>query len=69
MSGQLNPLDLITLKRLLPMYAAAPRGAAGFQKIVFSFNLCALFFQTATKLLRRIVTELFGPNYLINRRF
>jgi hypothetical protein len=29
-----------------------------YQNIVFSLNLCVLFFQTATKLL--------GPNYLIN---
>ena len=30
----------------------------------FSFNLCVLFFQMATKLLGQIVIKLFGPNYL-----
>ena len=29
------------------------------------FNLCALFFQTATKLLGQIVIKLFGRNYLM----
>jgi len=36
-------------------YQTVRRGASGrreiFQNIVFSFNLCALFFQTATKFL------------------
>jgi hypothetical protein len=44
------------------------RGAAGRRRIYMFFcccNLCVLFFQTATTLLRQIVTELFGPNYLI----
>jgi hypothetical protein len=41
------------------------QGAAGYFKIFFSFNLCVLFFRTATTLLGQIVIKLFGPNYLI----
>jgi len=33
-------------------------------KYCFSFNLCVLFFEKATKLLGQIVIKLFGPNYL-----
>jgi hypothetical protein len=36
------------------------------KKKVLPFNLCILFLPTATKLVVKIVTNLFGPNYLIN---
>jgi len=36
-----------------------------FQNIVFSFNLCVLFFQMTTMLLD-IIIKLYGLNYLIN---
>jgi len=41
------------------------QGAAGYFKILFFFNLCVLFFQTANTLLGQIVIKLFGPSYLI----
>jgi len=45
------------------------RGASGrrgiMQILLLFFNLCALFFQTATKFLGQIVTKLFGSNYLM----
>jgi hypothetical protein len=37
-----------------------------FQNIIFSFNACVLFFQTASKLLGQIVIKLSGADYLIN---
>jgi len=39
-----------------------------FQNIVYSFNLCVLFFQAANKLLGQIVIKLFGHNYLMYGR-
>ena len=45
------------------------RGAPGrhgiFQNIVFSLNLCVLFFQTATKLLGQVVIKISWSDYLI----
>ena len=35
--------------------------------LVFSFNLCVLFFQTATKLFGQIVSKLFGSKCLLKR--
>jgi len=46
-------------------YPAAPRGAAGYFKILFSLSICALFFQTAAKLLGQTVIKLYGCDYLI----
>jgi len=40
-------------------------GRLGIFQNSFFFNLCVLFFQTATSLLGQIVIKLFGPNYLI----
>jgi len=51
-----------------PKLCAVALGRCGKCKnIVFSFNLCVLFFQTATKLLGQIVNRWFGPNYLLQR--
>jgi hypothetical protein len=44
----------------------APRRLGLFQ-FFFFFNLCVLFFQTATSFLGQTVIKLFGPNYLIHR--
>lgn len=48
--------------------AAIPKlcAAAYFKILFFLINLFVLFFQMATKMLGRIVTKLFGPNYVIN---
>lgn len=43
------------------------KGAAGYFKILFSLNLCTLFFQMTTKMLRQIAVKLCGPNYLMKR--
>jgi hypothetical protein len=36
-----------------------------FQNIIFSYDLCVLFFQTAANLLGQTVIKLFGPKHLI----
>ena len=44
-------------------YGPAIAGRRGtFQNIVFSFTLCVLFFEMATKLSGQTVIKLFGPN-------
>jgi hypothetical protein len=42
----------------------SPGGDAAHFKILFFLSIWVLFFQTATQLSEKIVTELFGPNYL-----
>jgi hypothetical protein len=53
------------LKKNLHLLTQRFSYCAEYLKILSFFNLCVSFFQMATELTRQIVTELFGPNYLI----
>jgi len=56
------------LDRRFPNYAAAPRGATGYFKILlFAFNLSVLFFKKATKLLGQTDIKLLRPNCFMKR--
>jgi len=57
--------DLLEVLMLRFPYCAEAVRRGLFLNIVFSFNLCVLFFQMATMLLD-VTVKLSGPNFLLN---